>query len=338
MARAGMGEPFIVTRPEDAGKQAEKFKVLIQTPVLTDVHINYGGFEAYDIEPPSIPDVFAQRPVIVFGKYKGDPSGEIKITGITGEKPYTCSVEIKKIKPDNCNSAIRYLWARHRVAVLADYKSLSPNDESIKEVTHLGLTYNLLTEYTSFVAIDSLKRTDGKETTTVKQPLPLPEGVSDYAVGNVAAKSMAIMQSVPAPGQGLLNQLTECKEKAASPVMLEKDEEVKSFKILLKDVVAPKGFSIEKLRKEIESLNEQVKSCLEKSKKEVSGLNGSLKLKIDVDKTGHVKKVRVDENSGKISEELKKCLTILFQTLTLPVSPNDSAYVLEIVYEIRMGE
>ena len=53
----------------------------------------------------------------------------------------------------------------------------------IKEITRLGIQYNLLTKYTSFIAIDSLIRRDTGDVVTVKQPLPLPEGVSDYAVG-----------------------------------------------------------------------------------------------------------------------------------------------------------
>ncbi|MDP6909813.1 MAG: hypothetical protein QF371_09910, partial [Flavobacteriales bacterium] len=51
-----------------------------------------------------------------------------------------------------------------------------------KEVTELGLKYNLLTQYTSFVAIDSEARNENGIPTTVVQPLPLPDGVSNLAV------------------------------------------------------------------------------------------------------------------------------------------------------------
>jgi outer membrane protein OmpA-like peptidoglycan-associated protein len=54
----------------------------------------------------------------------------------------------------------------------------------IQQVTQLGLKYNLLTQYTSFIAIDSIIRNKTGVTEQVKQPLPLPEGVSDLAVGN----------------------------------------------------------------------------------------------------------------------------------------------------------
>jgi len=183
MARMGMGEPFVVINRGNAQAKADKFRKLILTPVLTDVKVNYDAFDAYDVEPPAIPDVLADRPVIVFGKYRGKPKGRIRLKGISGEIPYSTEIEPKQLKPSAANSALRYLWARHRISVLADYNRLRPSDGRIKEVTDLGLNYSLLTAYTSFVAVDSLKRLKEGQTTTVKQPLPLPQGVSDSAVG-----------------------------------------------------------------------------------------------------------------------------------------------------------
>ncbi len=183
MARMGMGEPFVVINKGNAREKALKFRKLIQTPVLTDVKVNYDGLEVYDVEPPAIPDVLAERPVIVFGKYRGKPKGRIRLQGVSGEIPYSTEIESDQLKASTANAALRYLWARHRIAVLADYNRLRPSDERIKEVTDLGLTYNLLTAYTSFVAVDSLKRLKQGQATTVKQPLPLPQGVSDSAVG-----------------------------------------------------------------------------------------------------------------------------------------------------------
>ena len=59
MARVGMGEPFVITSPEEAAGKARKFRKLIESPVLTGTKIDFDGFEVYDIEPPSIPDVLA---------------------------------------------------------------------------------------------------------------------------------------------------------------------------------------------------------------------------------------------------------------------------------------
>ncbi|MBN2124938.1 MAG: VWA domain-containing protein, partial [Deltaproteobacteria bacterium] len=71
MARVGMGEPFVVTDPREAPRTAEKFRRLIASPVLTDIRVEFEAFDPYDVEPRSIPDVMADRPILLFGKWRG---------------------------------------------------------------------------------------------------------------------------------------------------------------------------------------------------------------------------------------------------------------------------
>jgi len=184
MARVGMGEPLVITKPAEAPAQAEKFRKYIQSPVLTQIQVDFKNFGTYDVEPPAVPDVLAERPVILFGKWKGDPGGRITVSGQAAGKTYRQTFDVGTIKPSSNNKALRYLWARHRIAVLGDYNRLRSTDERVREITNLGLTYNLLTEYTSFVAVDTVVRLKDGKAITVKQPLPLPQGVSDAAVGS----------------------------------------------------------------------------------------------------------------------------------------------------------
>ncbi len=204
MARVGMGEPLIITKPQEARAQAERFRKMIQSPVLTRVQVNFQGFSTYDVEPLAVPDVLADRPVIIFGKWRGQPKGKITLKGISGNGSYREVIEVRTVKPSMTLSALRYLWARHRIALLSDYNRLRPNDQRIKEVTDLGLAYNLLTAYTSFIAVDTEARNQGGEQTTIKQPLPLPQGVSDYAVGSAKmslapSSLLARKEAAPAP-------------------------------------------------------------------------------------------------------------------------------------------
>ena len=57
------------------------------------------------------------------------------------------------MQPDEGNRALRYLWARSRIAELSDYGSEKCVTEKVKEITALGLKYSLLTQYTSFIAV-----------------------------------------------------------------------------------------------------------------------------------------------------------------------------------------
>lgn len=194
MARVGNGEPFVIEQPDKAEAIAEQFREYIQTPVLTNIKVSFSGLNVYDAEPLNVPTLFADRPLLIYGKYKGQATGKITITGKTGEGNFNKTFDVGSIKASKENSALTYLWARHRIMLLDDYGKVSGETEDLKkEVLNLGLKYNLLTAYTSFIAIDSEVRNNTGTSTTVKQPLPLPHGVSNYAVGNaggVAAKSM----------------------------------------------------------------------------------------------------------------------------------------------------
>ena len=186
VAKAGMGEPFIVTAETEAEGIAAKFREYIQSPVLTDIQVRSIGFDIYDVNPMRFPDLFAQRPVILFGKWRGPVTGTIELTGKTGLGEFVSRLDVAGSQTDEGNSALRYLWARSRIAELSDYGSSDLAEGNIKEITALGLKYNLLTQYTSFIAVRELVTNPTGVADDVKQPLPLPMRVSDLAVGGGA--------------------------------------------------------------------------------------------------------------------------------------------------------
>ncbi|MDR0563669.1 MAG: VIT and VWA domain-containing protein [Azoarcus sp.] len=190
LARAGMGEPFVITRPEDAAQEAERFRKMISSPVLTGVQAHFEGVEVFDTVPGALPDVLAERPVVLFGKWvakEGHSSGKLVIKGHQANGTYQQELPFAEFDEKNNErlAALRHLWARQRIAELSDEESITPQDEGLRiRITELGLKYSLLTQHTSFVAVDRLVRNPKPaDTVTVDQPLPLPEGVSNYAVG-----------------------------------------------------------------------------------------------------------------------------------------------------------
>lgn len=183
IAKAGLGESFIVTDAEDAVSTAQNFRTYIQSPLLTDIHVAYEGFEVYDVEPAVPGTLFASRPIVLFGKWRGEPDGIIEISGKTGNQDYLQKIQVSDAKAAERNDAICYLWARTRLERLMDY-GYSKDDPDVKdEVTQIGLTYSIMTPYTSFIAVIDEIRNPDMESTDVNQPLPLPLKVSNLAVG-----------------------------------------------------------------------------------------------------------------------------------------------------------
>jgi Ca-activated chloride channel family protein len=183
IARAGMGEPFIITDPVQAPEQAARFRRMVESPVLTSVKATFGGLDVYDVEPQALPDVLGERPVIVFGKWRGEPKGRVIIEGRSASGPYRQEVRIDdRTRLDT--AALRTLWARHRIQSLSDQESLEGSAAFKERITELGLKYSLLTQYTSFIAVDKVVRNPAPQNSVdVNQPLPMPQGVSDLALG-----------------------------------------------------------------------------------------------------------------------------------------------------------
>lgn len=162
LARAGNADPMIVTNWNEAPAMADKFKRYIEAPVLTDIKVDFGKLNVYDVDPQSIADVTSQRPIVVFGKWRGKPEGAVKLTGSGANGAYSVNVDVEAapIRPEN--SALRYLWARNRIGMIEDESNNNPLANEQKIITDIGLKYNLLTKFTSFVAIDSVISVPGK--------------------------------------------------------------------------------------------------------------------------------------------------------------------------------
>ncbi|MCD6497186.1 MAG: VWA domain-containing protein [Deltaproteobacteria bacterium] len=187
MARAGMGEPFVVLKPTEAGSKASKFRSYIQSPVLTEIKVAFSGTSVYDLSPKHVPDLLAKRPLVLFGKYRGNLAGSVTVTGQTGEGAFRKKMSFAAAQSKPSNKPIRVLWARKWVETLSDQLAMIPSNADLKKgITNLGLTYHLLTRYTSFVAVDSVRARTHGGLVSVNQPLPLPQGVSNYAIGGSA--------------------------------------------------------------------------------------------------------------------------------------------------------
>jgi Ca-activated chloride channel family protein len=191
IAKAGQGEAFTILGPDQASAAAAKFRAYVETPVLTNVKVAFDGLQAYDVEPKVLPDVFASRPVIVFGKYKGTPTGKVTLTGVSGRGRFVSTLDAAAATPDKANSALRYLWARNEISELSDFFNQDKNKEA---VTKLGLDYNLLTKFTSFIAVQDVVRTT-QGSTDVTQPIAMPAGVTDSAISQ--SESMEVGAEPP---------------------------------------------------------------------------------------------------------------------------------------------
>ncbi len=184
LAHIAGNDSFVVTHSGETKDAVERFRAAVSSPVLTGITVTGDGFKTSEHQPRKLPDLFANRPLTLIGKWEGEPRGTITLSGITGEgKTVEKTFEVAEAAKDMANPSLPTLWARETVRSLADYAELTGTPEVIEEVTQIGLKYELLTPYTSFVAVDELPRESPEAPVAVTQALPLPSGVSGGAVG-----------------------------------------------------------------------------------------------------------------------------------------------------------
>jgi Ca-activated chloride channel homolog len=303
LARAGQGEPTIVLGPKDAGAAADKLERIIASPVLSQLRYQVEGFEARDVLPGALPDLLAERPVTLLGRYRGAPQGKIVVTGQSAGGAWRRELDLSAAAPRLENSPLRVLWARRWVDLLLDEHHLGPAKELEEAITELGLAHRLLTSFTSFVAIDSEVVNRGGQGETVKQPLPLPEGVSNLAVGGAApakqglafsrakgglAASPHSMPAAPAPvsaqeaEDGLGSGLAEKKERRDEAAARKPAPRIAVLKESMRGLAS--AASGDALRAAVQA------RLLELA---IQGLRGELELRLTLDGAGVVVKVEL---------------------------------------------
>ena len=177
MASEGRGAVAYL-EAQDSGKEImDFFFQRISHPAMTDVEIDWGDMYVTDVYPPRLPDLFVGRSAIVTGKYLGELSDPM-IHGNVGGGTQQLAVPHDLSSPEH--SFIPNVWARLRIADLADRQAWGsdPYNELARAIKETAIEYGLMSQYTSFVAVDASRQTVGDHGTTVYQAVPVPEGVS----------------------------------------------------------------------------------------------------------------------------------------------------------------
>ncbi len=212
IAEMGRGTSRVVRQDEPTQEVAEKFFRQINNPVLTNIQLKWEGEgSAPEIYPSNAPDLFAEQPLVLFGK-KGDRvNGKLKITGIAaGGERYEQTLDVNFENGDS-NLGIAQLWGRARIKDLMNQMFGGEVKSLVDAVTQTALNYRLLSQYTAFVAVSEEVRVNPEGSkVTVQVPVLLPEGVSYDGIfgGDQSAKPASMPTSMVMPSSPTSNAPT----------------------------------------------------------------------------------------------------------------------------------
>lgn len=174
LAEEGRGFSETIRTDEDPGVAVERFVRRVAKPLLTDITIDWGGLQVVDVLPRRIPDLFDAQPVIVLGRYRSTGTGNVTLRGRVAGRSVELVTPVSFQKAKTA-SGLTTMWARARVEEIDRLEKFGEFSEAAKEITTLGLEYHLVTEFTSFVAVDEARVTDGANNQVVV-PTEIAEG------------------------------------------------------------------------------------------------------------------------------------------------------------------
>jgi len=185
MARLGRGEMQVMGYDDNIGPFVKRFYDRVRNPVLTDVSLKWNGVEISEQSPAKLPDLFDGQPLVVHARYETFGKGNLTIKGRLGKQKWTETINIdlpeKAFRP-----AVANLWARAKIKEWNDEETVRPGSHR-DEIITVALTHKLMSQYTSFVAVDEeISRPSELPLIPMAQRLPLPNGVSRRALGSLS--------------------------------------------------------------------------------------------------------------------------------------------------------
>ncbi len=183
IAKAGQGDSFIIENEDELQRVQSQFMDYVRHPLLTDVQLESLGFEAIDLQPARMADLFARRPLFVIARYDGTQRGSLRISGQSASGRFSQYFDLDGVPSRPQNASLKHLWAREKIDSLGGGYDGGVNEA---EITALGLQYNvLLSRHTSFVAVDQVVRNaSGEAPKTVDVSLQAP--VTGYGYAEVS--------------------------------------------------------------------------------------------------------------------------------------------------------
>ena len=175
MASEGRGAASFLSLDDSAADIMNLYFDRISSPGMTDLEIDWGNMNVSEVYPRRIPDLFVGKPVVITGKFSGAVS-PVQVSGRAGDTAVSLNVEQADDTSEQAQ-ALAAMWARRKIADLSDQQNWDNNPELAQDILATALEHRLMSDYTSFVAVDASERTAGTQGTTVHQAVPVPKGV-----------------------------------------------------------------------------------------------------------------------------------------------------------------
>jgi len=180
MAGAGGGASTYVSLHEHAGDAVKRILKTMERPAMSQVAVDWGGWQTDEVWPNRIPDLFPGKPLQIIAKLPAG-GGPVRVTGRVGEASWTEVIDPVVLERAR---AIETTWARQKIASIHRAYLRGDITDERGPITATALEYGIVSEYTSMVAVDPNRTNRTGTMVQSTQPNDIPDGMEDSAVSN----------------------------------------------------------------------------------------------------------------------------------------------------------
>jgi Ca-activated chloride channel family protein len=216
LAAENSGDADYIEPKEDLEIKVSNFFAKVNSPVLTDIDLDFGGVRTDLVYPRQLKDIFRGAQAMIIGRYKNENELRditLRLRGKTGRETRTFSYpNLDFPLRSEGNEFLPRLWASRRVGWLVEQiRTNGENKELRDEVVELGTRYGIVTPYTSYLA------TDGSVTALpTGRRMAQAGGLAPMAAANTAVGDQAVAVSKKARAQKELSSLAESESDRRS--------------------------------------------------------------------------------------------------------------------------
>jgi Ca-activated chloride channel family protein len=160
LAADNRGEAEYVLPSEKAVDLVGDYFRRVGAPLMTDLKIEFDGIDAFDIYPKNLGDIYRGEQVVIFGRYRGDGRGELRLTGRVngGQREMAYSLRFPQETTEGEHAFVPRLWAGAKVNMLLDQIRRSGREEPelVQEIALLAREHGIVTPYTGYLLVDDM--------------------------------------------------------------------------------------------------------------------------------------------------------------------------------------
>ena len=191
VSQAGRGAALRVSNSTESFDSVQTFTRWVDHAIVDELKLHPKALELTELHPSDLGGLFASHAAIVHGEYRGNPQKAApRLVGSTGQK--TTEIPVRVVDASEQDTLLATLWAKAAVSDLEVEWWSTSSPEAKEQITRLGLAHNIVTGFTSLVAVDDSRAISDGDPAVVDIPTGWTTAVEASATSSRDSAGIAL--------------------------------------------------------------------------------------------------------------------------------------------------